>query len=166
MTICETERLILRTLELDDLDSVMNFWGDIEVMKYCGGAGTREREFKALQYYILMQEERGFSPYLAMLKETGEIIGVCGFNPPTNGYDTELMYHLAKKYWGKGYATEAAIACIDYAKKHLKIKKIGASIDPENNASQKVLEKLGFNYVGMKWCEDTNQDEPYFEMIL
>ncbi|MBV1756569.1 MAG: GNAT family N-acetyltransferase [Dethiosulfatibacter sp.] len=166
MTICETERLILRTLELDDLDSVMSFWGDIEVMKYCGGAGTREREFKALQYYMNMQEERGFSPYLAMLKETGEIIGVCGFNPPTNGYDTELMYHLAKKYWGKGYATEAAIACIDYAKNHLKIKKIGASIDPENKSSQKVLEKLGFNYVGMKWCEDTNQDEPYFELIL
>jgi [ribosomal protein S5]-alanine N-acetyltransferase len=38
--------------------------------------------------------------------------------------------------------------------------------DIENNASQKVLEKLGFTYAGMKWCEETNQDEPYFEMIL
>lgn len=166
MVVFETERLILRTLELDDIDSVMNFWGDVEVMKYCGGAGTRERELRALQYYINMQKNKGFSPYLTILKGSGEIIGVCGFNPPNNGYEAELMYHLAQKYWGKGYATEAARACIAYAKNQLKINKIGASIDPENNASQKVLEKLGFSYAGMKWCEDTNQDEPYFEMVL
>jgi ribosomal-protein-alanine N-acetyltransferase len=73
-----------------------------------------------------MQKEKGFSPYLVMLKESKDIIGVCGFNPPNNGYDAELMYHLAKKYWGKGYATEAAKGCIDYARKHLKINNIGA----------------------------------------
>ena len=166
MKIMETERLILRTLQMEDIDAVMTFWGDVEVMKYSGGAGTKERELKALKYYINMQKERNFSPYLTVLKESGEIIGVCGFNPPNNGYDTELMYHFAKKYWGKGYATEAAKACIVYAKGQLKINKIGASTDPENNASQKVLEKLGFTYAGMKWCEETNQDEPYFEMIL
>lgn len=164
--IIETERLILRTLELEDIDSVMNFWGDAEVMKYCGGAGTQERELRALQYYINMQNELGFSPYLIILKESTEIVGVCGFNSPNNGYDAELMYHLAKKYWGKGYATEAAKACIFFAKEHLKMNKIGASIAPQNNASQKVLEKLSFNYVGMKWCDETNQDEPYFEMIF
>ncbi len=166
MIILETERLILRTLELEDIESVMNFWGDVEVMKYCGGAGTKERELKALKYYINMQNEKGFSPYLIIRKESSEILGVCGFNPPTNGYDTELMYHFAKKYWGQGYATEAAKACIEYAKKHLKIKRIGASIAPENIVSQKVLEKLGFDYIGVKWCEDTNQNEPYFEMIF
>ncbi len=144
----------------------MRFWGDTEVMKYCGGAGTREREFKALQYYMNMQEELGFSPYLTILKESDKVIGVCGFNPPNNGYDTELMYHFAKESWGKGYATEAAKACIEYAKKHLKIKRIGASIDPENKASLVVLEKLGFIYVGTRWCGDTNQDEPYFEKII
>lgn len=164
--IIETERLILRTLKMEDVDAVMDFWGDVEVMKYCGGAGTKERELKALEYYINMQKERNFSPYLAVLKDSGEIIGVCGFNPPNNGYDAELMYHLAKKFWGKGYATEAAKACMDYAKEQLKLKKIGASIDPKNNASRTVLGKLGFTYAGMKWCEETNQDEPYFEMIF
>lgn len=166
MVILETERLVLRTLELNDIDSVMKFWGDIEVMKFCGGAGTREREFKSLKYYVNMQKEKGFSPYLAILKESNEVIGVCGFNPPNHVYDAELMYHLAKKYWGKGYATEAAKGCIEYAKKYLNIKKVGASIDPENNVSQNVLKKLGFIYVGMKWCEETNQDEPYFEMVF
>lgn len=56
MIILETERLILRTLELEDIESVMNFWGDVEVMKYCGGAGTKERELKALKYYINMHK--------------------------------------------------------------------------------------------------------------
>jgi [ribosomal protein S5]-alanine N-acetyltransferase len=166
LIILETDRLILRTLKMEDIDDVMNFWGNVEVMKYCGGAGTRERELGALKYYINMQQEKGFSPYGVVLKESNEIIGVCGFNPPNNGYDTELMYHLSKNHWGKGYATEAAKACIEYAKNHLKISSIGASIDPENGASKHVLEKLGFNYIGMKWCEATKQDEPYFEMSI
>ena len=166
MIILETERIVLRTLELEDIDSVMKFWGDAEVMKYCGGACTKERELKSLKYYINMQNEKGFSPYLAILKESNEVIGVCGFNPPNHGYDAEMMYHLAKKYWGKGYATEAAKGCIEYAKNNLKIKNIVAVIDADNIVSKNVLEKLGFSYMGMKWCEETNQDEPYFEMIL
>ena len=48
----------------------------------------------------------------------------------------------------------------------LKIKTIGTSIDPENKATQVVLEKFGLNYVWKSWCGDTNQDEPYFEIIL
>ena len=144
MIVLETNRLILRTLNIEDIDSVMNFWGDIEVMKYCGGAGTRERELRALQFYINLQKEKGFSPYIVAKKESGEVIGVCGFNPPNDGYDAELMYHLAKDYWGRGYATEAAQACIDYARQHTSINRLGASIDPENGASRNVLEKLGF----------------------
>ncbi len=166
MIILETERLILRTLESDDLDSVMTFWGDAEVMRYCGGAGAREREQRALQYYTNLQEEKGFSPYLTLLKPDHQVIGVCGFNPPTHGYDAELMYHFAKPYWEKGYATEAAKACIQYAENHLDLVRIGASIDPENQASRHVLEKVGFQSVGMKWCEATQQYEPYFEITI
>jgi [ribosomal protein S5]-alanine N-acetyltransferase len=166
LVILETERLILRTLEMEDIDSLMYVWGDVEVMKYCGGAGSRERELRALRYYINMLAEKGFSPYVVILKESKELIGVCGFNPPNNGYDTELMYHFAKKYWGNGYATEAGRACIEYAKKHPRINRIGASIDPANGASKNVLQKLGFDYIGMKWCDATNQDEPYFEIMV
>ena len=162
----ETERLIFEKLKLEDLDSIMPIWGDAEIMKYCGGAGTRERELRALQYYIYMQQEKGFSPYKVIVKESGKTIGVCGFNPPARGYDTELMYHLLKSAWGKGYATEAAKGCIDFAKRELNIEKIGASVDLNNPASQKVLIKAGFQFVGMKWCEETKQDEYYYEFIL
>lgn len=166
MVLLKTERLVLRTFVLDDIDSLMSIWGDIEVMKYCGGAGSKEQEYKALQYYVDMQDNVGYAPYLVLLKKTEQVIGVCGFNPTNHGYDAELMYHFAKDFWGFGYATEAAKVCLDYAKNSLNLKRVGASIDVKNLASKKILEKLGFNYVGLKWCESTKQDEPYFEIIL
>lgn len=166
MVILETDRLMLRTLELTDIDAVMGFWGDPEVMKYCGGTGTKEQEIRSIRYYMAMQTERGFSPYLIMLKESGDAIGVCGFNPPVEGYDAELIYHLAKSHWGKGYATEAAEGCLEYAREHLPLKRLIASADPRNAASRKILENIGFSYIGMNWFEDTGQEEPCYELIL
>ena len=164
MRITETGRLLLRTLKLDDLDALMDIWGNEEVMKYCGGAGTRDRELRSLQYYITMQEERGFSPYLVLLKDTREVLGVCGFNPPHEEYDAELMYHFSKTHWGRGYALEAADACVKYARTFLKFRKIGASVDPDNIASQRILEKIGFRFIGKKWFEDLKQDEFCYEL--
>ncbi|WP_432664926.1 GNAT family N-acetyltransferase [Wukongibacter baidiensis] len=165
--ISETERLILRTLEPDDLDSVMNFWGDNEVMKYCGGSlEDKEIIAKAINNYMNSQRERGFSAYAVILKKTDEVIGACGYNYTKNDSEIELIYHFAKKHWGKGYATEAGRACIEYARKNLHIDKIIASVDPNHNSSRRILEKLGFKYIGMKWFEDTKQDEPYFELDM
>ena len=164
--IAGTDRLLLRTLNERDIDAVLSFWGDEEVMKYCGGAGNREREERALKFYINLQKERGYSPYAVILKENNELIGVCGFNPPYDHEYMELMYHFAKKYWGKGFATEAANACIYYARESLMAKKIAAFIDPSNQASEKVLKKLGFIFKGMKWHEGSKKEEPYFELEL
>lgn len=145
MKVMETDRLIFRTLEMSDLDEMMLIWGDQEVMKYCGNAGTLEQETKSLQYYIKMQKTIGFSPYVVMLKASGEVIGVCGFNPPDNGCDAELMYHFKKASWGNGYATEAAGACVNYAITMKNINVLGASIEQDNTSSEKVLVKLGFH---------------------
>lgn len=164
MIIVETDRLLLRKLEVEDIDALMSVWGDEEVMKYCGGAGDREREESALKFYIHLQNERGYSPYAVILKENSELIGVCGFNPPCDHENMELMYHFAKKYWGKGYATEAARACIHYAREHLKSDKIVAFIDPNNQGSEKVLKKLGFIFKGTKWHDGSKKEEPYFEL--
>ena len=164
MTVMETTRLILRLLNMDDIDDMMQVWGDNEVMAFCGGAGTVDQELRSLRFYIDMYESSGFSPFAVVLKDSGELIGVCGFNPPNNGCDAELMYHLKKTHWGKGYATEAASACVAYALNHPKIKILGASVDPRNAASMRVLEKLGFDYVGLRFFAPTGQDEPYYMM--
>ncbi|MFZ5966961.1 MAG: GNAT family N-acetyltransferase [Bacillota bacterium] len=162
----ETTRLLLRVLTIEDIDAVTRFWGNEEVMKYCGGVGTRESRLKAIEFYSNLQREKGFSPFAVILKEINEVIGACGFNPTPNDREIELIYHFAKDYWGKGYATEAAKACIEYVRKSLQMNKIVAAVDPNHTASRNVLEKVGFQYKGVKWFEDTQQDEPYFELIL
>lgn len=166
MFVAESERLLLRTLEETDIDDLLKVWGDPEVMRFCGGAGDRERELRALKFYMKHQEEKGFSPYGIILKETGELIGVSGFNPAGDGYDAELMYHLAKAYWGMGYASEAVNATLDYSKKDLPFKCIEASIDPDNHASGKILENNGFKLVGHKWCNETQKEEPFYRLHL
>jgi ribosomal-protein-alanine N-acetyltransferase len=91
---------------------------------------------------------------------------VCGFNPPHEKYDAELMYHFAKPHWGKGYAKEAARGCLAYAKEKLGLRRIGAFVDPKNTASKRILEKNGFRFIGTKWFEDTKQDELCYELEL
>jgi len=166
LKIYETDRLYLRTLNIEDIDSVLRFWGDEEVMKYCGGAGTREQEMKSLKFYINLQEEKGYSPYAVILKENNEVIGVCGFNPPDNKEDIELVYHFAKEYWGKGYATEAANACVNYAREYLNRDKIVAFIYPSNKSSENILLKLGFVFKGVKWHGGSKKEDLYFELTL
>ncbi|TVP89757.1 GNAT family N-acetyltransferase [Alkalibacterium sp.] len=162
MIIASTQRLILRTLDESDLDDLMNIWGNPEVMRYSGGAGSREQEKKALTFYIRLQTEKGYSPFGVIDKESKELFGVCGFNPPSDLGAIELMYHFAKENWGKGYATEAGKACIDYAQQQGITDKLAAFIDPANHGSEKVLRKLGFQYEGTAFHQGSGQVEPYF----
>lgn len=162
-----SERLFFRILTLEDIDYAMKFWGDEEVMEYCYGADTRENIMKAINFYMELQDKRGFSPYIVTIKETGEVIGICGFNPTRNDGEIELIYHYIKEYWGMGYATEAAKACIKYADDNfMNINRITASVDPRHNASIKTLEKAGFKFTHTQYCEKTKQEEPYFEILL
>jgi ribosomal-protein-alanine N-acetyltransferase len=163
----QTERLSLRTLTLEDIEHAMRFWGDEQVMKYCDGASSKDNIKKAINFYIDQQNKKGFSPYIIKIKEIGETIGICGYNPTKNHDEIELIYHFIKDYWGKGYATEAARACIKYANENCKnINRIIASVDPRHNASIKILEKVGFKYTHSEYSDKTKQDEPYYEIIL
>ncbi len=90
----ETERLILRTMQADDLDAIFQIWGSAEVMKYCGGASTKERIQRSIEFYQRLQAEKGYSVYTVLLKETFAIAGVCGFNPGENTEEAELLYHF------------------------------------------------------------------------
>lgn len=163
----ETERLQLRVWDDQDLDAVKQFWGDAEVMKYSLGATPHEKLLEVIQAYRKLHGERGLSTYAVIEKATGQVIGACGFNPSQAGTsNVELIYHFASSSWGKGYATEAAIACVQIAKNHGGVRRIHASCDLNNKGSFHVLEKAGFTYLGMKWFEDTEQDEPSFELLL
>ncbi|CEG26373.1 GNAT family N-acetyltransferase [Bacillus sp. B-jedd] len=161
-----TERLFLRVFEETDVEAAKSFWGDEEVMEHCNGAIPYEMLENGLAGYKACHEKLGISVFAVVEKESQTVIGAAGFNVRTTPETVELIYHFSKAAWGKGYATEAAEACIAVVKKHPGVKKLFASVDPQNLGSIKILEKIGFDYKGKKWFDDTNQEESYFEMNL
>ncbi len=144
--IFETKRLILRHWESVDVEQLFEICGDADVMAYVGDGKpfeNMERTEKFLDWVQEYQKENGFCRWAVIEKANGEIIGSCGFARLENG-EIDLGYLFAKEVWGRGFATEAAQACLKYGFENLKFAKIIAMVDIEHIPSQKVLEKIGF----------------------
>ena len=165
-TIYDTGRIMLRAFEDTDAEAAKKFWGDEEVMRYCLGATPHDKLPLILKAYRECHEAKGLSVYAVVEKETGTVMGACGFNVSGEIQEVELIYHFAKSSWGKGYATEAAKACLEIARGNSGVKRIHASVDPNNLDSHKILEKIGFVYAGKEWFEDTAQEESVYEIRL
>lgn len=165
--ITETERLILRTWLLNDLKDYFEIYGDPEVWRYVEPGGHFKDEGEArrsLQRGIAYQQAHGICHWATVEKQRGRVIGACGFNLFEGGPDLELVYHFARLYWGRGYATEAVGACLSYARENLVAPRIVASILPPHSASQRVLEKAGFVYEGIKRRE--GGEEKLYALVL
>jgi [ribosomal protein S5]-alanine N-acetyltransferase len=162
----ETDRLYLCVFDDSQIDPAKEFWGDEEVMKLCNGATPHHFLSQVINGYRKCHEANGLSVYAVKDKETNEIIGASGFNITGSFDDIELIYHFSKKSWGKGFASEAAKGCLEYAKVHGKVHCITASVDPQNKGSVKILEKIGFTYKSTEWLEDTKQEELCYEYII
>lgn len=165
-SVYETDRLILKAFQQEDMEDAKHFWGDPEVMKHSGGAIPHDKLQQVLKGYEKCQLEKGLSVYAVIDKNTGKVVGGAGFNVSGTVEKIELLYHFAKTNWGKGFATEAAKSCIEIAKQNEYVKTIYASADPHNLDSTKILEKTGFKFIEMRWFEDTNQNEPYYEYLV
>lgn len=143
--ILETERLVLREWTLTDADALYEILSDREVVKYLADSlpFSREKVEQFLTWAVEYQRENGFCRWATIEKSSGKIIGSCGLARRYTE-EVELGYLFAQEFWGKGYATEAAGAALNYGFETLRLEKIIALTDPENLASQKVLEKIGF----------------------
>ena len=146
----ETERLLLRPLQLDDLDDLFALYGDRQVMKYITGQlrdyQTTDRRLKA---HIADHQAYGFGLCAAILKSTGEMIGRCGLEPVerSNILQGDLAWMFKPDYWGQGLATEFGRAMIAYGFAHLPVQRIFATADHANLASIQVMKNLGMMYV-------------------
>jgi RimJ/RimL family protein N-acetyltransferase len=98
---------------------------------------------------MLLFDRRRLGKFPLFLKGTGEFIGTCGIEPfDLDGrHEVELGYRLCLNFWGKGYAKEAAAAMLKYGFDELKVLKIMAFVLPQNRASVRILERLGFRYL-------------------
>jgi RimJ/RimL family protein N-acetyltransferase len=124
-------------------------YGDPAVMRFSpGGArspvGTRERVRGLIEH----QEGHGFSKWGVWERASGTLIGDCGIQLLEGGPDVELGFHLRRSAWGRGYATEAARACLDAAFTGLGLNEVVAIVAPGNAASARVLEKIGMRPAG------------------
>ena len=158
--ILETNRLILRTWTLDDADAAFMLWGDPEVMRFVGSSTPHQNlneTHRWLQWAIAYQEEYGFCRWALVEKATGKIIGSCGFLSLDDGSEIDLGYYLAPPFWGQGYGTEIAEACLRYGFEKLMLREIVATVDHRHSASQRVLEKIGFIFQGRRPSRDTDE---------
>lgn len=148
----ETTRLIIRSFTLQDARPLHErVFGDPEAMKFIprGASPSLERTRASVERFMRHERENGFGLWAVELKATGEFIGDCGlFLVQGVGPEVEVAYHFGKPWWGHGYATEAASACLAYGFTECALSEIIAICYPEHLASRRVMEKAGMRYVG------------------
>ena len=144
----ETERLRFRRLTWDDLDEMVAMRSDPEVARYMGGEKIRTREFNEtrLKFYLDCYDKFGFGMMATIYKPDDKLIGWCGLQPLEDTGETEVGYGFIKDYWGRGLATEAARAWLDYGFNVANLERIVAVAVPENKPSWQVMEKCGMKY--------------------
>ncbi|MCP4217414.1 MAG: GNAT family N-acetyltransferase [bacterium] len=144
-----TERLILRRWKKEDTEPYFDICKDPEVMRRIGNGRTRnlaECE-DAIKHFEQCWNDHGYGLFAAELKETGNLIGFVGLSIPDFLPEilpsVEIGWRLARNYWGKGLATEGARAALNFGLNDLKLKKIVSVFQIGNDASQRIMEKLG-----------------------
>lgn len=146
----ETERLYLREMKQDDYDDLAKMLKSSEVMLHYAHEFTDGDVQAWLDRQFDRYEKDGFGLWAVCLKETGKMIGQCGIT--WQEWDgclvPEIAYFFQQKYWGEGYAIEAAKACRDYAFEQLAFDKIYSMIRDTNAPSQKVATRNGMRQQG------------------
>ena len=151
----ETDRLLLRPLELSDAEDMFAMDSNPEVHKYLWQNPTQtiEETIKTIEYVRSQYERNNIGRFATILKDTGEFIGWTGIkfvhdhieNGNTNFYD--YGYRLNEKSWGKGYATEASIAWLAYGFNQMNIEIMNAYTHSQNGASNHILQKVGMTFM-------------------
>jgi len=147
----ETDRLILREIRVTDIDGMYALDSDPEVQRYLGNnpLQTKEQSLEAINFIRQQYIDNGIGRWAIIDKQTNDFIGWTGLkyiteltNKHINYYD--LGYRLRKEYWGKGIASESAIASLTLAFDELKAQEVYAIADSENIGSNAILKKIGF----------------------
>ncbi|HWI48771.1 MAG TPA: GNAT family N-acetyltransferase [Rummeliibacillus sp.] len=149
MKILETDRLILRLQTTDDAAFILELMNDPSWLRFIGDRCVRTLD--DARAYIMngpvrMYEQFGFCLYLVERKEDHAPIGICGLVKRDSLKDVDIGFAFLPKYWSKGYACEAASAVMSYGKDELGLTRIVAITTQENQASENLLKKLGFQF--------------------
>lgn len=149
MKVLETDRLILRRLAIEDTEFILKLLNEPSFLRYIGDKNVRTLDDARL--YIMngpvkSYEQNGFGLYKVELKETGAPIGISGLVKRDNLPDPDIGFAFLPEYWNNGYAFESAAAVMGDARETLKLKRILAITTPDNDASAKLLGKIGLRF--------------------
>ena len=150
----ETERFLLRELSIADADGLYELDSDPEVHRYLGNHPVTDIQhiLDVIQFVRQQYTDYGIGRWAVVDKRNQEFIGWAGLKfvtEPTNGMQHyyDLGYRLIRRYWGQGIATETAMASLQHAFSQLRTEEVFAAAHCENAASNKVLQKVGFQLV-------------------
>lgn len=148
--VLETERLILRKPEEPDFEPLSVMMQDVETVRFIGGAQEPAISWRAFCTLLGHWQLRGYGFFSVIEKSSGEWLGRVGPWNPHLWPQPEVGWTIKREAWGRGYAYEAAEACVDYVFNHLGWPEVIHLIDPENVASQGVARKLGSQFKGRR----------------
>ncbi|MBA2377046.1 MAG: GNAT family N-acetyltransferase [Rubrobacter sp.] len=160
----ETGRLVVRRLEIGDLDDFAALCGDPEAMRHMddGRPLSRERSEAWLRVSLANHRERGWGCFAVSAKPSERMIGFAGFaRPPERPGVVELIYALGADHWRRGYATEVADAMVSFGFEKCGLTRLEAKIHPANKASKRVSAKIGMSHKGRRTNDDGSSTD-YF----
>ena len=171
MTMLETDRLILRDLQESDLPALIALNQDPEVMQ---NFPKLYSQAESLRLYQGIQDEvkaYGYSLWAVEEKDSQKFIGLVGLHHSDlqicDGKEAvEIGWHLRKEFWNHGYATEAAKACLDFAFQQASVSEVYSFTSLLNHPSQKVMQKLGMEFVKEFDNEKVPAESPLYRHVL
>jgi [ribosomal protein S5]-alanine N-acetyltransferase len=162
-----TARLAARSWRAGDLPLAMELWGDPAVTALIDARGqlTERQVEEKLRAEIDRERSEGVQYWALFDRKSGDFIGCGGlrrwvYTPEEANF--ELGFHLVKRCWGQGFATEAAQGALDYGWRELRLSKVYAGHHPDNRASRHILEKLGFTFLENAFYEPTGLLHPSY----
>jgi len=151
--IFETERLYARPWTLADAPAAFEMYGDPEVQKGLNREPVKslDEQRERLAGVLATNEALGgrFGYWASVLRETDEVVGAIILKPLPNSERVEVGWHLARKHWGKGYATEAGLGALRYGFDVIGLERVYAIALPWNVKSTAVMERLGMRFVAL-----------------
>ena len=145
--VLQTSRLILRLPEARDFESMHEIFGDEKSARFIGGHMNRPASWRRFLAMPGAWAVQGFGMFTLEERSSGEVVGQCGPWHPIDWQGTEIGWAIRPKFFGRGYALEAAVASMDYAMDVLGWTELIHTIDYENTPSVRLAERLGSRFL-------------------
>jgi RimJ/RimL family protein N-acetyltransferase len=169
MTEIKTDRLVLREFVIDDAEFIIELLNQPSFIRFIGDKQVRTVD-DAKNYLrtgpIESYNQYGFGLYLVELKESKVAIGMCGVLKRESLPNPDLGFAFLPEYWSKGYAFESASAVLDQARNVFKLTQVLAITTPNNDASIKLLERLGFQFERLMKLSTDSDEVKLFSLIF